>query len=63
MLGSIVCKLSLMAKSSTEMIMELVTANKLAVTPRWCVNLELKKNILIYSLGICGALRKNLDIS
>ena len=57
------CGLSLTTKSSTEMIMELVIANELPITPSWLVNLERKKNALIYLLGICGALRKILDLS
>ena len=43
--------------------MELVIANELPITPSWRVNLERKKNALIYLLGICSALREILDLS
>ena len=63
MLGSIMCELSLTAKSSTDLIMELFNANKFAAIPSRLVNLESKKNVLIYLPGFCGELRKNLDLS
>jgi hypothetical protein len=62
-LGSIMCELSFIAKSSTDLTMELFNANKFAAILNRLVNLESKKNILIYLPGFCGALRKNLDLS
>jgi hypothetical protein len=57
------CELSFIANSSTDLTMKLFDANKFAAILNRLVNLESKKNVLIYLPGFCGALRKNLDLS